>query len=175
MRNFKALKKYRQNVGICLFNKKGKVWLGERPLSATDKKHGIENYVWQLPQGGVDAGEDAVGAAYRELEEETGVTSARLLAMTPHWIAYDFPAGYNRGRNSKRWRGQRQKWAAMLFEGDEDEIVLDAHEQIEFIAWDWVKIEKIPDLVVPFKRGIYRELVAAYSPLAKYIKDQHKK
>ena len=75
-----------------------------------------------------------------------------------------FPLATNRGRNSKRWRGQRQKWAAMLFEGDEDEIVLDAHEQIEFIAWDWVKIEKIPDLVVPFKRGIYRELCRRLQP-----------
>ncbi len=174
MRKFKALKKYRPNVGICLFNKKGKVWIGERPLSAADKRFNIENYVWQLPQGGIDRGEDVSAAAFRELEEETGVTSAKLLAMTPGWVAYDFPPGYNRGRNSKRWRGQRQKWAAMLFEGDKSEIILDAHSDIEFVDWRWANLADIPKLVVPFKRGVYKELVTTFSPLAEFLKEQHK-
>lgn len=152
---------------MCVFNHDGKVWLGHRANGSLEINPNEPN-VWQLPQGGVDKGEAPIDAAFRELEEETGMTTVDLMFMTPGWMAYDFPGGYKR----KNWKGQRQKWAVMMFQGDDSEIRLDAHHKIEFSAWRWAEIDEIVDLVVPFKKGVYEELVDAVRPLAEFIKDQ---
>ena len=160
------LNRYRPNVGVVLFNKDGLVWLGRRVGDFADLGKGPENWRWQMPQGGVDRREDIKTAAFRELKEETGVVTARLLSMTPGWLVYDFPLGYKK----KDWKGQRQKWAAMLFEGDETEIDVAADHKQEFDAWRWAELEETPSLIVPFKRHVYEELVAALAPLRDFLR-----
>lgn len=161
-----VLSSYRPNVGVVLFNQQGRVFYGRRISDFADLGEDKDAFRWQFPQGGIDANEDLIEAAYRELKEETGVTSARLLALTPGWLAYDFPAGYKK----KNWIGQRQKWAAMLFEGAESEIRLDADAHQEFDDWRWGELEEAPHLIVPFKRKVYEELALAFAPLRDFIR-----
>lgn len=149
---------HRPNVGIVLFNARRQVWLGRRTDSA-----GPHN--WQFPQGGVDEGEDFAVAARRELAEETGVRSVSLLGRTQDWLAYDFPPEATRGR--KGWAGQKQIWFALRFEGEEAEIDLNAHRPPEFDAWRWGNLDEAPELIVPFKRKVYAEVVRAFSVFAK--------
>ncbi|MGD9800374.1 MAG: RNA pyrophosphohydrolase [Parvularculaceae bacterium] len=160
------LSKYRPNVGVVLFNRDARVFFGRRVGDFADLGEDRDAFRWQFPQGGVDADEDIATAAYRELKEETGVASARLLTMTPGWLAYDFPAGYRK----KKWIGQRQKWAAMLFEGPESEIDLEADDHQEFDNWRWGELEEAPALIVPFKQKVYKELVDAFLPLRDVIR-----
>lgn len=162
------LSRYRPNVGVVLFNEKAEVFYGRRIGDFADLGEDKDAWRWQFPQGGVDADEDIVAAAFRELKEETGVSTARLLVVTPGWLAYDFPAGYAK----KNWIGQRQKWAAMLFEGAESEIALDADAHQEFDRWRWGELEEAPHLIVPFKRGIYEELVLSLAPLRDFLRAQ---
>ena len=151
---------YRPNVGVVLFNQEGLVWLGRRAGSA-------EPYCWQFPQGGVDKGEDLYDAARRELEEETGVTSTRLLGRTENWVTYDYPADYLAKKPSRGWKGQKQIWFALEFTGDESEIRLDAHHQIEFDAWRWASLAETPALIVPFKRPAYDAVALAFAAYAR--------
>lgn len=160
------LREYRPNVGVVLLNRRGEVFYGRRIGDFADFGEDKDAYRWQFPQGGVDAEEDIVAAAFRELKEETGVASARLLALTPGWLAYDFPAAYKK----KNWRGQRQKWAAMLFEAADAEINLEADDHQEFDDWRWGELEEAPTLIVPFKRRIYEEIVLAFAPLRDYLR-----
>lgn len=160
------LSDYRPNVGVVLFNPRGDVFFGRRIGDFADLGEDKDAYRWQFPQGGVDEKEDIVEAAFRELKEETGVFSARLLALTPGWLVYDFPKGYKK----KNWRGQRQKWAAMLFEGDDSEIDLEADDHQEFDRWRWGELEEAPSLIVPFKRKVYRELATAFAPLCDFLR-----
>ncbi|MEM9170618.1 MAG: RNA pyrophosphohydrolase [Pseudomonadota bacterium] len=159
---------YRPNVGVVLFNARAEVWLGRRvgALAADDENIGQDQWRWQMPQGGVDKGEAPVDAAFRELKEETGVSSARLLLMTPGWLPYVFPDGYKR----KNWIGQRQKWAVMMFEGPDDEIDLTADDHQEFDAWRWAELEEAQALIVPFKRAVYAEVAEAIAPLRDYLR-----
>ena len=150
---------YRPNVGIVLFNPEGLVWLGRRA-------HAGGPYVWQFPQGGVDEGEDLFVAALRELEEETGVTSAQYLARTEGWITYEFPADYAGSKAARGWKGQKQAWFALRFDGADAEIRLDAHHEPEFDAWRWGRLDEAPQLVVPFKRAAYDQVAAQFAQFA---------
>lgn len=149
---------HRPNVGVVLFNAAGLVWQGHREGDPFPD-------FWQFPQGGVDKGEDLETAARRELAEETGVTSISLLGRTQGWLAYDFPPNY-RPHRKQAWRGQKQAWFAFRFEGEDSEVRLDVHHSIEFDAWRWAPLASAPDLVIPFKRLVYEQVVAAFAGFA---------
>lgn len=149
---------HRPNVGVVLFHPDGRVWYGRR--ARTPGPHH-----WQFPQGGVDEGEDYEAAARRELAEETGVTSVEPLAEIQQWIAYDFPPDYGGSKQARGWKGQKQKWFAFRFTGEESEIDLEQHAEIEFDAWRWGRLDEAPGLIVPFKRAAYEQVVAAFAPL----------
>ncbi|MEO1014992.1 MAG: RNA pyrophosphohydrolase [Pseudomonadota bacterium] len=157
--------RYRPNVGVALFNRRGDVFLGQRIGDFADVGEVKGEFRWQMPQGGIDKGESPDEAAFRELKEETGVSSAQLLTITPGWLAYDFPPDYPK----KKWAGQRQKWAAMLFLGDDSEIDLEADDYQEFDDWRWAQLEDAPNLIVPFKRRVYDQMVRAFTPLRDFI------
>ena len=154
---------YRPNVGVVLFHPDGRVWLGRRAKTP-------EPYCWQFPQGGVDPDEVERGeweaAARRELLEETGVRSADLLAATEDWITYDFPPEASGAKITRGWTGQKQKWFALRFTGDEAEIDLEAHPPVEFEAWRWGQLDEVCDLIVPFKLPAYEQVVAAFARFA---------
>jgi putative (di)nucleoside polyphosphate hydrolase len=157
---------YRACVGIALINRDGLVFIGRRRAERADEV--AETYAWQMPQGGIDRGETPHQAAVRELYEETGVRSASLLAEAPDWYAYDLP-DVVAGRAWKgRYRGQTQKWFAFRFEGAEEEIDI-AHpggHRPEFDAWRWERLDRLPALIIPFKRPVYDRVVAAFRHLA---------
>jgi len=162
---------YRPNIGILVFSPTGKIWLGRRlaGFEAADPETYVDGYRWQMPQGGIDKGEAIEDAAFRELREETGMTSVELLMITPGWLAYNFPPEYAK----RKWRGQRQKWAIMRFTGQKDEINLTADDHQEFDAWRWAYLEEAMDLIVPFKRHVYEELTHAILPLRNWIIQQN--
>ena len=149
------LSKHRPNVGVVLFNREGLVWLGRRAETPPP-------FNWQFPQGGVDEGEDLYDAALRELAEETGVTSVEPLGNTEGWIAYDFPPDHAGAKLGKGGVGQKQAWFALRFTGEDSEVHLEGHHQIEFDAWRWAHLAETPDLVIPFKRAAYLQVVERF-------------
>lgn len=153
------LSAYRPNVGVVLFHPDGRVWLGRRAKTP-------DPYNWQFPQGGVDDGEDLEAAAIRELHEETGARSIAHLGRTEGWLTYDFPPEHTGSKIARGWRGQKQVWFALRFEGPDAEIDLTAHGHPEFDAWRWGALDEAPSLVVPFKRPTYEAVVEAFRPFA---------
>lgn len=159
---------YRPCVGIMVLNGQGLVWAGHRLVDELSEMTGADK-LWQMPQGGIDKGEDPLPAALRELYEETGMRSVTLLAEAPEWINYDLPEHMMGIALNGKYRGQTQKWFAFRFEGDESEIAINpppgGHEA-EFDRWEWKPMQELPDLIVPFKRKVYDEVVAAFRHLA---------
>ncbi|RDC60121.1 RNA pyrophosphohydrolase [Alteripontixanthobacter maritimus] len=151
---------YRPCVGVMLVNRAGKVFVGRR----IDNK---DSGFWQMPQGGVDEGEDLAAAALRELAEETGVTGQHvtLLAQTPEPLRYDLPDELMGKLWGGKYRGQEQIWFLARFSGEETDIDLDAHEQAEFCEWKWVDAADLAGMIVPFKQHIYRRVVAEFQSL----------
>ena len=159
---------YRPNVGIMALNRQGLVWAGRR-IASTDSEMAGTDKLWQMPQGGIDKGEDPYEAALRELYEETGMRSVSLLAEAPDWIVYDLPPELVGRALKGKYRGQTQKWYAFRFEGDDSEIAINpppgGHEA-EFDAWAWKPMTDLPELIVPFKRKVYEQVIAAFAHLA---------
>ena len=141
-----------------LLNRKGRVFVGKR-IDQT-----LEG--WQMPQGGIDEGEEPSEAALRELKEEIGTRDAEILREHPDWLTYDLPRRLVGLSLRGRYRGQKQKWFAMRFLGRDSEINL-ATKEPEFSQWKWLSIEVLPRLIVPFKRDTYAKVIAAFRDLAK--------
>ena len=141
-----------------LLNRQGEVFVGKR-IDQT-----VEG--WQMPQGGIDEGEDPPQAALRELKEEAGTAKAIIIAEMDEWITYDLPSHLVGIAFHGRYRGQRQKWFALRFTGEDSDINLYAHEP-EFSTWKWLDLEELPRVIVPFKRDSYAKVIAAFRHLAK--------
>ena len=159
---------YRPCVGVMLINRDGQVFVGRRRAEA-GPEHVDGGHAWQMPQGGIDAGEAPLEAALRELAEETSVTTVSLLAEAPDWLSYDLPPAVIGRAWKGRYRGQTQKWFAFRFDGDESEINIltpEGGHKAEFDAWRWVAMADLPGLIIPFKRPVYEQVVAAFSHLA---------
>ena len=160
---------YRPCVGIMVLNDRGLAWAGRRIVQPDIDELSGATQLWQMPQGGVDRGEDPREAAYRELYEETGIKSVSFLAETPEWITYDLPEHLIGVALKGKYRGQKQKWFAFRFEGQDTEIAINpppgGHEA-EFDMWEWKPMTDLPKLIVPFKRKVYDSVVDAFRHLA---------
>jgi putative (di)nucleoside polyphosphate hydrolase len=158
---------YRPNVGIALFNADGRVLIAHR-FKDDGPEIILPGLEWQMPQGGIDPNEDPRKAAVRELWEETGVTSASYLAETD-WLTYEFPPYDGPPHRLGIFRGQRQKWFAMRFSGDErevDPLTERNNMPAEFDAWRWERLDRVADLVVPFRREVYLTVAREFARFA---------
>jgi putative (di)nucleoside polyphosphate hydrolase len=158
---------YRPCVGIMVLNRDGLVWVGRR-IAEPDGEMSGARQLWQMPQGGIDPGEDALVAARRELYEETGMRSVSLIAEAPDWINYDLPPHLVGIALKGKYRGQTQRWFAFRFEGEDSEIAIDpppGGHSAEFDEWAWKPMDELPDLIVPFKRDVYLAVVGAFRHL----------
>lgn len=146
---------YRDAVGLMVINRDKKVFLGYRAWTQNSPYH------WQMPQGGIDPGETPEQAAWRELYEETGMTQdhTRILAVSDNWYSYDIP-----NKNRKLIDGERQKWFLLYFDGVKKDINLHIQKRPEFIRFRWAQLEKTPFLVIPFKKEVYDQVIAEFSP-----------
>jgi putative (di)nucleoside polyphosphate hydrolase len=157
---------YRPCVGLMVLNRAGLAFIGRR---IDGPEHIDDTHVWQMPQGGIDSGEDPWPAASRELQEETNITSVQRLGEIAEWLSYDIPREIVGQAWNGKYRGQTQKWYALRFTGDDSEIDIEhpagGHEP-EFVAWRWEPLRNLPDLVVPFKRKTYERVVAEFKKFA---------
>ena len=146
---------YRSCIGIMLLNKEGKVFTGQR----IDTSIGA----WQMPQGGIDEGEDITRAAFRELEEETGISEymVEVISQTQDWVYYDLPYHLLGKIWGGKYKGQKQIWVLMRFLGEDSNINLKAHAP-EFNEWKWVNPSDLPDMIVPFKKTVYKEVLRVF-------------
>ena len=150
-----------------LISRAGLVFTGRRK-NRRQPEHSAPGFEWQMPQGGIDEGETPYAAALRELREETNVTSARLLAEAADWLTYDLPEDVGRKAWKGRYKGQTQKWFALRFTGAESEIDIASPggHKPEFDAWRWERIERLPDMIIPFKRAVYAKVAAEFAGVA---------
>lgn len=155
LREIRARLPYRACVGIVLIAPDRRIFVGERRDTPG---------AWQMPQGGIDRGETPVEAAFRELEEEVGTREAELLAVAPDWLLYDFPAELRETRIGRRYRGQRQRWVALAFRGEDAAIDPANRPHPEFGRWRWSTPDEVIADIVPFKRPIYRAVLDAFAP-----------
>lgn len=147
---------YRPGVGIFLLNAVGEVFVAQRIDTRQE--------AWQMPQGGIDDGETPRQAALREMAEEIGTNKAEILAESRGWLSYDLPPELVSKVWKGRYRGQKQKWFALRFLGEDGDIDL-ATPDPEFLSWRWLPADRLPDLIVPFKRALYRDVLAEFADL----------
>lgn len=148
---------YRLGVGVMLLNKEGLVFVAKRIDMVSE--------AWQMPQGGIDQGEEPLACARRELKEEIGTDKAVLLKESPKWFTYDLPKELIPKIWGGKYRGQKQKWFAMRFTGENTDINLQT-EAPEFSAWQWIPLQQLPDIIVPFKRELYQQLIEEFRDVA---------
>jgi len=148
---------YRPAVGVMLVNAAGKVWVGQRLDNSLE--------AWQMPQGGLDQGEEPLEGALRELEEETGISRnlVELVAQAKEELTYDLPEDLIGKVWKKNWRGQRQTWFLMRFLGEDEDVNIETAEP-EFRAWKWSEPAELPAMIVPFKQKLYQDVVASFAP-----------
>lgn len=161
---------YRECVGIMLLNAQRQVWIGRRtPSTIKWSGEGDSPLIWQMPQGGIDKGETPEQAAWRELKEETSVSSAKIVAKIDDWLYYDLPKEAVGSALKGKFRGQKQKWFAMVLTGPEAEINIAAEDGIEqeFDQWKWSNMDQLVDLIVPFKRNVYAQVIKDFSHLSR--------
>ena len=153
-----------------VINRAGHVWVGRRigspPQKALAASRGMIGGWWQMPQGGIDDGEDPAAAAMRELGEETGMRTAHILAESRGWYPYDLPPNLIGRAWGGRYRGQTQKWFLLRFTGEESEIdIYPRDHDPEFDSWRWAELDELDALIVPFKRDVYAQVVAEFRDL----------
>ncbi len=152
---------YRPCVGLMLLNPRGQVFVAQRV--------DVRGAAWQMPQGGIDAGESPREAALRELREEIGTDAAEILAESAHWHRYDLPRHLIPRVWGGRYRGQTQKWFALVFRGRDADIDLEAHDP-EFKCWCWADLERLPGMIVPFKRDVYDQVIEEFRPVVERLR-----
>jgi putative (di)nucleoside polyphosphate hydrolase len=154
---------YRPCAGLMVLNRDGLAFIGRR---LDGPEHVDATHVWQMPQGGIDPGEEPYPAGLRELYEETNIRSVERLGEIPEWLSYDIPRDIVGQAWNGKYRGQTQKWYALRFTGDESEIDI-AHpaggHEPEFVEWRWEPLKNLPALVVPFKRATYERGVKEFA------------
>ena len=165
MADWREGKPYRPNVGICLINQMGLVWFGKSMTAGPEMVSAGRE--WQMPQGGIEETEDIAEAAKRELWEETGATTVELITVTSEWWTYEFPENYKAtGHKLDRFRGQKQRWAAFRFVGDETEFDITAqntNEPQEFVDWRWMSKKEALEYTVEFKVKQYKRVFNQFS------------
>lgn len=152
---------YRPCVGILLLNRQGLAWVGRR--------NDMIDESWQMPQGGIDKGETPRDAALRELAEEVGTTNVEIIGESRQWLRYDLPEPLFGNIWEGAYRGQRQRWFAMQFIGDDSEIRPTQVAKPEFDSWKWVEVDSLPGLIIAFKRDVYQAVIKEFAELSAAI------
>lgn len=155
---------YRLGVGAMIVNAEGSVFVAQRIDTPGD--------AWQMPQGGIDEGEDPERAVWREIEEEIGTTAMEIMAQSTDWLVYDIPEPLRSTLWGGKYRGQKQKWYLMRFLGNDANVNLDHHHKPEFSQWKWAELKEVADLIIPFKRPLYEQLVAEFADRIEALKGE---